>query len=195
VLGEAAQHDVDRALPVVDVGIADVGEDAPLDASWTNAGARECNGTITGQAAAPAGEAAMLRDSRLGQRRVNDRHVGCGSRLCGASRLQSGGASSRALRPRCTWGVTRNSEAHLAGSLSAGGHRARTARGRLACQRRSASVRYPAVVSDLGLEDEVLHDDPLVGVRGAGERAHRAPGDRLDRRDELIGGGDLKEHT
>jgi len=30
VLGEAAQHDVDRALPVVDVGVGDVGKDAPL---------------------------------------------------------------------------------------------------------------------------------------------------------------------
>ena len=30
VLGEAAQHDVDRALPVLDVGVADVGEDAAL---------------------------------------------------------------------------------------------------------------------------------------------------------------------
>src|SRR5215210_4040414 len=28
-LGEAAQHDVDRALPILDVGIADVREDAP----------------------------------------------------------------------------------------------------------------------------------------------------------------------
>ena len=30
VLGEAAQHDVDRALPVLDVGVVDVSEDAPL---------------------------------------------------------------------------------------------------------------------------------------------------------------------
>ena len=30
VLGKAAQHDVDRALPVLDVGVADMGEDAPL---------------------------------------------------------------------------------------------------------------------------------------------------------------------
>ena len=30
VLGEAAQDDVDRALPVLDVGVGDVGEHAPL---------------------------------------------------------------------------------------------------------------------------------------------------------------------
>ena len=30
VFGEAAQHDVDRALPVLDVGVADMGEDASL---------------------------------------------------------------------------------------------------------------------------------------------------------------------
>ena len=30
VLGEAAQDDVDRALPVLDLGVADVGEDAAL---------------------------------------------------------------------------------------------------------------------------------------------------------------------
>jgi len=56
-------------------------------------------------------------------------------------------------------------------------------------------VGCPAVLPDLGLEDEVLHDDPLVGVGGAGERTHRAPGDPLDRRDELIGGRDLEEHA
>jgi len=30
VLGEAPQNDFDRALPVLDVGVADVGEDASL---------------------------------------------------------------------------------------------------------------------------------------------------------------------
>ena len=30
VLGEAAQHDIDRALPILGVGVGDVGEDAPL---------------------------------------------------------------------------------------------------------------------------------------------------------------------
>jgi hypothetical protein len=30
VFGEAAQHDVDRALPVLGVGVGDVGEDAAL---------------------------------------------------------------------------------------------------------------------------------------------------------------------
>ena len=30
VLGEPAKHDVDRALPIVDLGVGDVGEDAAL---------------------------------------------------------------------------------------------------------------------------------------------------------------------
>src|SRR3954452_2815524 len=61
--------------------------------------------------------------------------------------------------------------------------------------RRPPSRRAPAAITSvLGHEDEVLHDDPLVGVRGAGERADRAPGDGLDGGDELLGGRDLEEH-
>src|SRR4051794_2867832 len=56
------------------------------------------------------------------------------------------------------------------------------------CARRRRST------SALGHEDEVLDDDPVVGVRGAGERADGAPGDGLDGGDELLGGRDLEEH-
>src|SRR3954453_19560177 len=53
---------------------------------------------------------------------------------------------------------------------------------------------WPTVGTSLGFEDEVLHDDPVVGVACAGEGSHRSPGDGLDRGDELIGGRDLEEH-
>jgi hypothetical protein len=38
--GEASQQDLDQALPVLDVGVADVGEDAPLGCLLTNSGSR-----------------------------------------------------------------------------------------------------------------------------------------------------------
>ncbi|HMC93599.1 MAG TPA: hypothetical protein VKO16_02390, partial [Polyangia bacterium] len=50
-LSEAAQDDVDRALPVIDVGIVDVGKTPPLDASRIDARSGACNSTITGHAA------------------------------------------------------------------------------------------------------------------------------------------------
>jgi hypothetical protein len=38
VFGEAAQHDVDRALPVLDVAVADLGEDAALGRFFDESG-------------------------------------------------------------------------------------------------------------------------------------------------------------
>src|SRR5215218_4118205 len=51
VLGEPAQHDVDRALPVPGVGVGDVGEDARCDASLTKRGSGAWMRRITGHAA------------------------------------------------------------------------------------------------------------------------------------------------
>jgi hypothetical protein len=47
----------------------------------------------------------------------------------------------------------------------------------------------------VGLEDEVFHHDASVGIARAGERAHGASGNRLDRLDELRGGRDLEEQA
>src|SRR5688572_7326626 len=57
-----------------------------------------------------------------------------------------------------------------------------------------AGWRRPAVAAVLGFEREGFHDNPLVGVGRARERVNGASGERLDRRDELLGGRDLQEH-
>jgi hypothetical protein len=51
VLGEAAEDDVNRALPLERVGIGDVGDMPRFDASLTKAGSGSWIRTITGQAA------------------------------------------------------------------------------------------------------------------------------------------------
>ncbi len=53
VLGEAPEHDVDRALPVLNVGVADVSENALLEASLMNSGWRAWSRTITGAGGFP----------------------------------------------------------------------------------------------------------------------------------------------
>jgi hypothetical protein len=54
---------------------------------------------------------------------------------------------------------------------------------------------WPTVAALVGLEDEVFHHDPVVRIARAGERAHGASSDPLDRLDELRGGRDLEEHA
>jgi hypothetical protein len=52
VLGEPTQHDVDRALPIVDLGVGDVGAEMPrFEASLTKAGSGAWSRRITGHAA------------------------------------------------------------------------------------------------------------------------------------------------
>ena len=51
ILGEAPQHDVDRALPVLGVGVGDIGEDAALRGLFDEARIGAWMSRITGQAA------------------------------------------------------------------------------------------------------------------------------------------------
>jgi hypothetical protein len=79
-----------------------------------------------------------------------------------ATRSLPSSASTRSASPRCPDPLA--SSAPREDRLSGGG----------GWDRR----RWPTVATLLGLEDEVLHDDPLIRVDRAGERVHGAPGDR-----------------
>src|SRR3954453_1893827 len=85
----------------------------------------------------------------------------------------------------------------VARARSAADRKARVSRGwdRVSVVGEWARCGWPTVAAFIGLEDKIFHHDASVGIARAGERAHGASGDCLDRRDELGGGRDLEEHA